>query len=71
METAPANPRNSQVADNIVVNKQGFRAVTEEEEEHVICHPVDMDRLDTSFLGLSLPWHLVGVFRQGGKAVSV
>ncbi len=59
----PSNPRNSRVADNLVVNRQGFRAVVEEEEDHVVCHPVNVERLDTSFLGVKLPWHLVGAVK--------
>ncbi len=60
---APANPNNTRIADNIVANKQGFRAVIEEEEEHLICHPVDVYPLDPPFLEVKLPWQLVGVCR--------
>ncbi len=63
MVTAPANPNNSTIADNIVVNRQGFRAVIVEEDDHLICHPIDVYPLEPTFLGVKLPWHLVGVRR--------
>ncbi len=59
----PAKPGNTNVADNIVVNRQGFRAVITEEEEHVICHPIDVEELDTSWLGVNLPWAMVGAVK--------
>ncbi len=60
---APSAPNKSKVADHLVMNRQGFRAVISADEHHVICHPVDVEELDTSFLGVHLPWRKVGVAR--------
>ncbi len=55
------NPRNCQVADNYVVTTQGFRAIYKTSEENVYCHPIELEAVNTDFVGFSLPWHLIGV----------
>ncbi len=53
----------SKVADNIVTTRRGFRAVSRVDEEHIYCHPVLTREIDTSALGLPLPWGTVGAAR--------
>ena len=55
-----STPRNNKVADNYVVTSQGFRAIYKTSEDHVYCHPIEVEALDTEYLGFSLPWHLIG-----------
>ncbi len=54
---------NTKVADNYITTQRGFRAVTRTDDQHVYCHPVETEDIDTSFLGLNLPWNLVGAAR--------
>ncbi len=52
-----------EVADNIITTRRGFRAVSRAEPDHVFCHPVVVQDIDTSDLGLPLPWSTVGAAR--------
>ena len=53
----------SKVADNIIVTRRGFRAISKADEEYVYCYPVETEDINTSFLGLQLPWMTVGAAR--------
>ncbi len=53
----------TQVADNFITVRRGFRAVSKTDEEYVYCYPMETEDIDTSFLGLQLPWRLVGAAR--------
>ncbi len=54
---------NTKVADNYITTQRGFRAVTRTDQQYVYCHPVETGDIDTSALGLNLPWTLVGAAR--------
>ena len=53
----------TKVADNIVTTRRGFRAVSRTDEENIYCHPLVLRDIDTSHLGLPLPWGTVGAKR--------
>ncbi len=58
-----AATNNRKVADNYITTRRGFRAVSKADAEYVYCHPVQTEEIDTSFMGLQLPWSLVGAVR--------
>ncbi len=58
-----AASNSSRVADNYVTTRRGFRAVSKTDDQHIYCYPVETEEIDTTFLGLDLPWSLVGAAR--------
>ncbi len=58
-----ATSARSKVADNIVTTHKGFRAVSRTDPHYIYCHPVQVREIDTSHLGLPLPWGTVGAQR--------
>ena len=54
---------NSKVADNYITTRRGFRAVSRTDPEHVYCYTIETEDIDTSCMGLNLPWNLVGAAR--------
>jgi len=48
--------------DSIVMTGNDFFQVYAISDDILSCHPIKIESLDTSFLGINLPWDKVGVF---------
>ncbi len=59
----PSRATNKRTADNYVVTPRGFRAIYRTTEDFIYCHPIEVEAVNSDFVGFSLPWHLVGVFK--------
>ena len=64
---APASARNTKVADNLVITREGIFQVNEELHEDVYsCNRLVLGRFRADAVDSPLPWHLVGVHRFRG-----
>ncbi len=59
----PISESTSSICDSYIVTKKGKRVVLEKDEESLLCHPVVLQDFKTDYVGISLPWHLVGVYK--------
>ena len=59
----PISESNSSICDSYIVTNRGVRVVQSMDEDAFYCHPVVVEEFNTDFVGINLPWKLVGVYK--------